>query len=808
MKRKMQFVLCCVLLFLLAGCGRRDAIGDDYNQIDGLESEKALLKDTLGVDENIWVKSIEYNGKTININAAVTVPETDHMGVVAVGQIEMDSGYKKKILEALCDDGEVFVLDKKNPPKWYLDSRLQTYNQRMEDIGEIWFEKEDMELYEIYKDLSANQVENPDVAAVEYTEDIYYGKVRGKYTVFEFNRFGENQLMWSPIDMNHTMEWLNREAKGAFQVSPSFLSGVTGNESEMTKEESIQYCNDVLQKMGLENYEVLSAGSMQWTLQDDETQLSQSWTEGYEITYSAVIEGVKVDALKEEDILFRVTDAGILEAYIMAPYIVKDTLVQSTELLSYEKIKNVFVDILNRNPEYFSFSDSIQQIDSMELFYYMQEENGEKVRLPVWMLSDSETDYRVMVNAIDGTVIGKQEEGAVEFDIAEAESVEVKEPGKIHDAVDFSEAPQNNENLLAVSLGVNESKWEEDIPIAIKDTDIDKVHINADVVVPDTDSMPVVTMQARRYTSEEKKKIVDALFDTNSVFVLEDEQLHSENVTPQKPSGTYEENGYIGTVNGRKERLIFYMDRMMLSVEEENSKMTKHALDTSANVTDESGDVDYGNLCSMTQEEAIKSAKAYLVQLGYMDYEVCKTQYLNWIETDGSGNQKDIWTDGYFFTFARKVNGVTLDIEQYEIGVSNPYTSEDLYGIEWLFAEVNDQGLLFLNDINAYKDHKVEKDEKLMSYQEAKDRIVALAKQENADYQVYAKDPRFEFAEMKLMYFRSHVKDGSFRLIPVWRLSSKQGGVFGDGSITACIMINAIDGTEIDLESEFYETPE
>lgn len=802
-----KILLCFICILLLAGCGKKDsdAIEKDYNQIDALESGQALLKDALGVDEDVWTKSIELNGKTININAKVSVPETDHMGVVAVERVEMDSEYKREVLKELCDGGEVFVLDKENPPKWYMESRLNFFNEKMETIGEIWFEAEDRELYNRYKELSAGQAENPDKVSEQYTENVYYGKVNGKYTIFEFDLYGDNELIWKPLDRNHTVEWLNKEADGTFELSYSLLGGEDGNESEMTMEEAVRYCDNILEKMQLYNYEMLSSKSMLWQMQGSE--LFEMWTEGYEITYSAVIEGVKVDALEKENILFRITDAGIMEAYIMGPYTVKDTLEQRAELLSYEKIKGVFSDVLKQNPEYFSFSDPIQQIDKMELFYYLQEEKGENVRLPVWMLSDSESDYRVMVNAIDGTVIGKDKEEIVRSDTEDEGSSMPLEPGKIHEPVDFSEAPQHSKDSLAVSLGVNESKWEEDISIAVKDRDIDKVHIDADVIVPDTDSMPVVTMQARIYTSEEKKNIVEALFDKNSVFVLEDEQLHNKNAIPLEPSGTYEENGYIGTVNGRKERLIFYMERMILSVEEEE-QMTKRAVGSSANVSNEPGDTDYGNLCSMTKEEAIESAKNHLAQLGYADYDVCKTQYLNWMETDEYGNQTDIWTDGYFFTLARRVNGVTLDIENYEIGLSNPYSAKDRYGIEWMFLKVNDQGLLFLNDINAYKNHKLEKNEKLLSYKEAKEKIIALAKKEDADYHTYLINSSFKFEEMKLIYFRSCAKDGGFRLIPVWRLSSKYGGLLGNGSITACIMINAIDGTEINLESEFYELPE
>lgn len=220
------------------------------------------------------------------------------------------------------------------------------------------------------------------------------------------------------------------------------------------------------------------------------------------------------------------------------------------------------------------------------------------------------------------------------------------------------------------------------------------------------------------------------------------------------------------------------------------------------------------NECMLSVEEAEGMARELLEELG-LEYPVLAyAKPLMWgNETLSSENIYDDWpANGYVLTFEYGMDDLSFtgfgsggqysvgySSDTYEMGEQQPYSLG-------AFAEVyvTDKGVIGVFVNNPMETTNISESVELLPL----DTIKGIMK-DNADKPFETLDSSYSLKEtythMELIYFRVRDKENTmnYSYIPAWRLSDQIGDpLMGNWSIRNSLIINAIDGTWIDLFDE------
>lgn len=228
------------------------------------------------------------------------------------------------------------------------------------------------------------------------------------------------------------------------------------------------------------------------------------------------------------------------------------------------------------------------------------------------------------------------------------------------------------------------------------------------------------------------------------------------------------------------------------------------------------------NQCQIPRTKAEQMSDDFLQKMGYKEYMLNDCQNIRWTALDV--NQHDLesysYVNGYdstelgdcgwHFTYGRDVNGVVSDVSDYGYIRLDTAIYEDYamakYGVESVTVDVDNAGIFAFSVIYPYKQKAVlEQQVKLLSFAQVQDAFCTAIKNSTAAYVQNAKNVSC-FDQLALVYFRHLCDDGTYTLLPVWRLCSLYPGTVEEPEgIKAVYMINAIDGTSIDVLDELYE---
>lgn len=437
------------LMVLLTACGQKpqNNISEDMQQIEDEKTgtaDKEGLNAMLAVDEETWVDSVSMGGKTIDINAKVILPDVENMKVVSLEKVKIDAEYKKNMLEKLFE--QPYVLDELNPPQWYIDS----HKEWIEEMKQLYLagetEPEDEENYKYYISLldtwrTRDTDTFKDKVSENYEEWSFYGEYGGNW--YEI-AFAPESISWTPADctnMTHFKAASGKvcsgvvgHAEGISAAAEQTYLNMYENHCEMSLEEAEKVAKDFLDKLGYAELGAVMVNPLSWY--DEKGDFSEPYVDGYSFTFYREIDGIvmnydkaSVDWLKHGDYdrelcmievcSLNVTDAGVIGGMIEKPFIQKEFLSEGTMMLSYRQVKDVLLSLLSKDESYYHFSDSSLKLNAVRLTYYLMEDNGTNVIVPVWRLENQNTVYNVytqedevievssviMINAIDGSVI-------------------------------------------------------------------------------------------------------------------------------------------------------------------------------------------------------------------------------------------------------------------------------------------------------------------------------------------------------------------------------------------------------------------
>lgn len=384
----------------------------------------------------------------------------------------------------------------------------------------------------------------------------------------------------------------------------------------------------------------------------------------------------------------------------------------------------------------------------------------------------------------------------------------------------------------------DEYKWKETI-----ETGGEPINVDAELRIDIKGELSTLELEEHYYSAEEKKRVLEYFFEPDSIRVdrdtyptkellqkkleqyekaLEEEQsdglfyLDESEVTMISNEKTrltnlinaapsydevaeeindYNENYYKGTINGLEYSLTFDMNE-----EENRSGWTLEAKDYNDFVINENSVITwqpefyspYENQCTMTQEEVIDYADNLCKELGFTDMKPWQeTQHIIWYLENG---EKEC--NGYYVGYTLDMNGRALWPFPFGAGVKWGGYIDDT--VEMSFDEakitflINDTGIISMECkgiITKGKSSSV----KVLNYEQIKECFRTILKQRDIN------DEHYEWTQLIFCYARVTDLDNPnvYRYIPVWMLDN--------------IMLNAIDGTQIDMDTQVYvhyNTPE
>lgn len=207
------------------------------------------------------------------------------------------------------------------------------------------------------------------------------------------------------------------------------------------------------------------------------------------------------------------------------------------------------------------------------------------------------------------------------------------------------------------------------------------------------------------------------------------------------------------------------------------------------------------NRCSLTEEEATKLGDRFVADINVSDFDVSSIEPL----LIGAGS--DMYYDGYVVSYSRKVDESMVVGEDYfnsrimwnqlgEVANNSVFSGPYKY-FEEIKVYVNDLGIVQVKYCNPYEVLDVsEKNISLLDFDNIKAVVINELTTNSYNYN-YA-----NFDNLELTYFTYLNEDNrnEVAIIPVWKLTQKTAG-----DITYYVIVNAIDGSILNLSMQFHE---
>lgn len=287
------------------------------------------------------------------------------------------------------------------------------------------------------------------------------------------------------------------------------------------------------------------------------------------------------------------------------------------------------------------------------------------------------------------------------------------------DSVDYSiddtEKGEQTEGTASLSQFADAEKWEEDLEVSPESGDFSKVHITAEITVPDMESMSVIEIREADFDAAYHEKIIKAVFGSSQVYLnegeyvtkkqlglaiadcedlityykdmeeyttgesftdvitdLEDQIAGYEKQMETAPEDyiaaeTYESNSYLGYLYDKLYRLDFYETEDIDGIRRKEICLFPN--DSAEIYPEEMKEYDEvemmameggENLCEKSETEAKQEAEAVIEAMGFSSYVCTGVQALQWSGSDYGVSEWQISTDGYEFRFQQETDGARL----------------------------------------------------------------------------------------------------------------------------------------------------
>ena len=394
----------------------------------------------------------------------------------------------------------------------------------------------------------------------------------------------------------------------------------------------------------------------------------------------------------------------------------------------------------------------------------------------------------------------------------------------------------SSEEASSLAQFADAREWKEDWEGTAEDGSPVHFHVEAEIKVPDADSMSVVEVTVPKVDSSYKERIVQTVFGETDVYYYDDvylpktvlqerikayentidycreDEIDTQDIEEKlivceealKTAGEdymlatdYEANMYLGYRNGAA---------YILSVEQHMDSYTEglELCDISL-VPENVEDMRPTEPITLTEEEARKIAEGFLGDIGITGMIYKGTEPLTWeddLAQESPGEVPEKEPEGYMLQFELGTGEVSF----LDFGTENDY----LYWfgepeVAWYsmgacaWVNVTEDGVVQLRIYNPIEVTAVTKDVKLLPLENIQNIIQDELKNHTDEFQCNEKNGSYSFNSLELIYFRvpDDAKEGYYSYVPVWRLCDAYGEEDEHRTYANAIFINAIDGSAI-----------
>ncbi len=377
-----------------------------------------------------------------------------------------------------------------------------------------------------------------------------------------------------------------------------------------------------------------------------------------------------------------------------------------------------------------------------------------------------------------------------------------------------------------------------------------------EIEVPDTDKMDIVSVTSAKYSNEEKKKLVEKIFDKN-IYLYDYNHMTRDDIQKELDELEREiENPYIGgddvwlsETNSRIEELnemlldapetyaaagdysgsVFIGERdnieYLISIDDASElnyfgkvgsfvhfeptdmgaiRPYEGAVRVEFDVTEDGADISAANMSNMTEDDAKDMAEWFLAGLDITDVTFVSAEGLHWRYEDENYETLATECDGYVITYTKAIDGVAAYSENlYEVDNLNLDNAWIDIPLETYTVMVYDDKVIGANFENVFNMTDSEReDAELLSYSD----IIKKANTEFAAY--YEKYPTnyktITFNDVKLSYYLVSDENGKYKYIPVWIFSQYEEVKDQDGASVPVqiVILDAVSGEAIDIIEE------
>ena len=397
--------------------------------------------------------------------------------------------------------------------------------------------------------------------------------------------------------------------------------------------------------------------------------------------------------------------------------------------------------------------------------------------------------------------------------------------GKLENKEAKNQGEATSEETAGLYPEDKNTRWRD--TCAIKRNDIGEemtISIDAKIAVPDADSMSVVEVQGWSTEKIEKNKVIlgKKVKDISLEYTIEKrKEVKNTMLTyiSERSDATYvvDDEGIGG----------IYLE----AKEEDLKKVTPEEIKKVTEVFYSPGqDAEYDekvNTCKISEDEARAEAEEFLARLDLSGQTLIESEPLIWRLTEEPENSDALpkgAAHGYHFCYRPGAAGVDFssfgDEQDYYWELYNfdkgYYQEDDSFNCSHYYVDypmnngitldVTEQGVIQASISAPLKILSETKNVNLLPLKNVKEIMKESMEDFMNQYFERAKKMRYKnwdhvvrhsFDKLELAYFRIPKEEGNnvFSYVPVWRLMNDSGGA----SPTMILMVNAIDGTVIDL---------
>jgi hypothetical protein len=465
--RRRLFGIWLLLLGLLAGCGKKEISNlenDGSNTISDSQENAALLKNVLGVTEDKIQHKDEVDNFVWNVNAEISVPDADKVGIYNLETLDTDPDTLTAIAEKVFDNGEYDIIwpyytmtDEEREDIYIpIQEELSQYENddqntgasqttddtNISDIGFSYFKFEDLISYAIYHDEDGNREDEHDVAyevADKGDKLCIYpsneegegyvtaeGYIDGKLSRLTFNNYYNEVSVKIVQDHDYCLQ---------YSVVTN-LSSSTKIGCSYTEDEAKEIAEEYMDSLGLYEYSVTDTAYLRTLADSTENNVVSGYNMvGYIFCFGLTIDnvpvinqyapfsGISVGQLdngyvfndgtdKACKVYVSVTSEGVIECQTESAYTYsKDT--DDVTLLTFNQIDEAARSIVvNKYADASSNYKSEYDIYNIQFGYTFAYENDKNLLMPVWCYSSNAgigDEYPVInINAISGEEVTEE----------------------------------------------------------------------------------------------------------------------------------------------------------------------------------------------------------------------------------------------------------------------------------------------------------------------------------------------------------------------------------------------------------------